>query len=719
MTCRVLVFLFLWAGVVIAQASDSGWSLPTPPAGTAKRALIPYPVEVDWQHADREVAGVAVAFGAGIPERARDWLGTAVERVVTEFGLTKADVTGETGFVVRFAAGRVEGAHLEREAYALEFDHDGVVIVASHFRGWFNGVQTLRQLIYQSDGRWMVAGCAVRDWPAFGIRGVMLDVGRNYLSPGFIKRQVDRLAGYKINTLHLHLTEDAAWRLEIKKYPQLTAAEFHWKTRQPGRYYTQEEMRELIAYCARRGVTVIPEIDMPGHSEAFKRAMGFDMQSEAGVAVLREVIDEVASLFPSRYLHLGSDEVRIRMKEFMPRMVAHARRRGKDVVVWDPGHLPDRQVVKMHWGDHTGQKVDPSMRHIDTTGFYMDWIDAQSGVYQYFFQQPCDVRESNRSALGAITCVWTDGALSGEDRLLIQYPFYPCMLTFAERLWRGAAEERADLFAKLPQPGSAAHAAFAEFEGRLTAHRDLYFQEVPFAYVKQSHIPWKLIGPFDHRGRNDTSFEPERVIKESYQQGGRTLRWEDEPAWGSAIHLRHFYSVFNLHRKQANPDYWPATMSHRVGDAGGTCYALSYIFSPEPQQVGVMFGIGGMWGHSGGYRSARAPRQGEWDFSGGDLWINDERIAPPRWSFESLPWGGWGKGRIEEAPLTEEGYFFRPPVQVALKQGWNKVLVRVPFGWWQGDDGQRKWFFNCVPVRWDGIHYREVDGLRYAVEPQA
>jgi len=129
-----------------------------------------------------------------------------------------------------------------------------------------------------------------------------------------------------------------------------------------------------------------------------------------------------------------------------------------------------------------------------------------------------------------------------------------------------------------------------------------------------------------------------------------------------------------------------------------------------------LFGIGGMWGHSGGYRTARAPEQGQWDYSGGDLWLNDKRVEPPHWPFESLPWTGWGKGRIE-TPLTEEGYFYRPPVKVELKKGWNKVLIRLPFGTWKGDNGQRKWFFNCVPVTWDGTHYREVDGLEYSVTP--
>ena len=92
---------------------------------------------------------------------------------------------------------------------------------------------------------------------------------------------------------------------------------------------------------------------------------------------------------------------------------------------------------------------------------------------------------------------------------------------------------------------------------------------------------------------------------------------------------------------------------------------------------------------------------------------------PSQVAFKSLPWTGWGKGRIEEAPLTWEGYFFRPPVKIKLRKGLNRVLIRSVFGHWKGDDGQRSWFFCCIPVLWDGIHYREVPGLEYDPRPDA
>lgn len=696
-------------------AAAQSWTLATPDASNSKAALIPFPVDVSWLSNDVTINSVRLNISEDFSNKQRAAFKKQITTLLKGAGMHGKASNSQQHYTITLVKGAVAGAHIPEEAYELTTHAEGVTLTANTSHGIFNGLQTFRQLLSNKGSHLTVAGCEIRDWPAFRTRGVMLDVGRNYMSPQFIKDQIDKLSRYKINVLHFHCTEDPAWRLQIKKHPKLTQAKYHWKTRQPGKHYTHEEIKDLVAFCAARHIEVIPEIDMPGHSEAFRHAMGVDMQTKEGIAILKDVIDEVVELFPSNKIHIGSDEVRISMKEFMPTMVEYVRTKGKEVIVWSPGLLPDNKVIKMHWGDHTGHQVDKSIRHISTIGFYMDWIDSQSGVYQYFFQQPCDAPQGNDKAMGAITCVWTDGALSGEDRVLKQYPFYPCMVTFAERIWRGANESRPEFFAKLPQPKTAAYVAFSEFENRLAVHRDLYFKGLPFTYVKQAHIPWRLIGPFDHKGKNDTSFGPEEIIQDSYKDGDKTLTWEDKSAWGGAIHLRHTYSVFDLHQKRANPDYWPATMNHKVGKSGGTCYALTYIHSSSDQDTHLMFGIGGMWGHSGGYRVANAPDQGQWDSSGGDIWLNDKRVNPPKWPFKSLPWTGWGKGRIEEAPLTEEGYFFRPPVKVSLNKGWNKVLIRVPFGWWNGDRGQRKWFFNCIPVQWDGTHYREHLGLQFKV----
>lgn len=603
-----------------------------------------------------------------------------------------------------------------KEGYFLTVRKQGVEITAGEFAGFFNGLQTLRQLIQKDRIGYKLPYCQIEDTPAFPVRGIMLDVGRNYLSIPFIKTVMRNLSHYKINVLHFHMTEDPGWRIEIKKYPQLTDASSFWPTRQPGKFYTQREIKSLCDFCDSLNIRVIPEIDMPGHSAAFRKAIGEDMQTPEGMVVLKEALDEIIPLFKDSLFHIGSDEVHFKMKEFMPEMIRYVRSKGKQIVVWYPGYSPDNRAVRTCWGEfEAGHFLDKSAPYIDCNGLYMDWMDSQGGVLQTFFQQPCEVSQATDKALGGEMCVWTDGAIGSDERILLQYPFYPTMLTFSERIWRGSNEKRYDLMMKLPMKGTNAWKAFDEFEDRLIYHRDVFFKSIPFAYVKQSDIKWRLIGPFDHQGVNDTSFEPEKVIKKEYTDQGRILTWNDTIAYGGMIQIRPFFAMFNMHNQQYQLNRWPTVMSPSVGKGDGTCYALTHIKSSKDQEVYLMFGLNGMWGHSGGYRSARAPEQGSWDFSGGDLWLNGKRVPPPHWPFESLPWTGWGKGRIE-VPLTEEGYFYRPPIKIRLHKGINQLLIRTVFGHWKGDKGQRKWQFCCIPVLWDGCHYTEVKGLEY-VDP--
>lgn len=170
---------------------------------------------------------------------------------------------------------------------------------------------------------------------------------------------------------------------------------------------------------------------------------------------------------------MGSDEAHISMKDFIPRMAEHIRGKGKEVVVWSPGGPHDKDSVLMCWGENeAGARMDKNMKRIDSNGFYIDWADSQSGVYQVFFQQPCEVPQGDDKALGAIMPVWCDRNLSSERRVLEQYPFYPCALTFAERVWRGSATKRRDYMAQLPPRGTDGWKEFREFEQRLAFHRD-------------------------------------------------------------------------------------------------------------------------------------------------------------------------------------------------------------------------------------------------------
>lgn len=703
--CCLLAYPFL-----VARQRD--WSLPTPEADLPV-ALIPYPKEIVRLKGDLAFSSLRIDELSMASLRDK-------ERIVAEFGDVRrfwqmdAGSRGKQPLVTFRQINSPLSSAESKEGYTLIVSEKGVEISAGEFSGFFNALQTVRQLIRKDNKKYSMPYCRIKDAPAFPVRGLMLDVGRNYMSVPFLKSVVRRLSHYKINVLHLHLSDDPGWRVEVNKYPELTVETSFWPTRQPGKFYTQEDIKSICDFCDSLNIRVIPEIDMPGHSATFRKAIGKDMQTPEGMQVLKEALDEIIPLFKDSLFHIGSDEVHFKMKEFMPEMIRYVRSKGKQVVVWYPGYAPDSSAVRMCWGEYeAGYSLDKSAPYIDCNGFYMDWMDSQGGVLQTFFQYPCEVPQAGGKALGSEMCVWTDGAISSDERILLQYPFYPTMLTFSERIWRGSREKRRDLVANLPAKGTKAWEAFNEFEDRLIYHRDRYFKSIPFAYVKQSEMKWRLIGPFNHHGINDTSFEPEKVIKEKYIVRKDTLTWNDTVAYGGEIQIRTLYAMFNMHRNQYRLDFLPTVMSSSVGKKDGTCYALTRIKSPKNQEVYLMFGLNGMWGHSGGYRSARAPEHGSWDFSGGDVWLNGIRVLPPsRWPFESLPWTGWGKGRIE-VPLTEEGYFFRPPVKIKLRKGVNEILVRTVFGHWKGDNGQRKWQFCCMPVLWDGCHYTEVKGLEY------
>lgn len=703
--CCLLAYPFL-----VARQRD--WSLPTPEADLPV-ALIPYPKEIVRLKGDLAFSSLRIDELSMASLRDK-------ERIVAEFGDVRrfwqmdAGSRGKQPLVTFRQINSPLSSAESKEGYTLIVSEKGVEISAGEFSGFFNALQTVRQLIRKDNKKYSMPYCRIKDAPAFPVRGLMLDVGRNYMSVPFLKSVVRRLSHYKINVLHLHLSDDPGWRVEVNKYPELTVETSFWPTRQPGKFYTQEDIKSICDFCDSLNIRVIPEIDMPGHSAAFRKTIGKDMQTPEGMQVLKEALDEIIPLFKDSLFHIGSDEVHFKMKEFMPEMIRYVRSKGKQVVVWYPGYAPDSNAVRMCWGEYeAGYSLDKSAPYIDCNGFYMDWMDSQGGVLQTFFQYPCEVPQAGGKALGSEMCVWTDGAISSDERILLQYPFYPTMLTFSERIWRGSREKRRDLVANLPAKGTKAWEAFNEFEDRLIYHRDRYFKSIPFAYVKQSEMKWRLIGPFNHHGINDTSFEPEKVIKGKYIVRKDTLTWNDTVAYGGEIQIRTLYAMFNMHRNQYRLDFLPTVMSSSVGKKDGTCYALTRIKSPKNQEVYLMFGLNGMWGHSGGYRSARAPEHGSWDFSGGDVWLNGIRVLPPsRWPFESLPWTGWGKGRIE-VPLTEEGYFFRPPVKIKLRKGVNEILVRTVFGHWKGDNGQRKWQFCCMPVLWDGCHYTEVKGLEY------
>ncbi|MCF6357537.1 MAG: beta-N-acetylhexosaminidase, partial [Draconibacterium sp.] len=228
---------------------------------------------------------------------------------------------------------------LADEAYTLKVTPETVNIVASTNRGLFYGMQTLLQLLpaeiesptLVSEINWNIPAVTIEDEPRFKWRGMMLDVCRHFYPVDFVKKQIDVLAMYKINKLHIHLTDDQGWRIEIKKYPKLTeiGSKRIDEGKEHGGFYTQEDIKEIVAYAAERYIDVIPEIELPGHALAALTAYPeyscsggpFKVRNVWGVEAdiycagkeetfefIENIIDEVVTLFPSEYFHIGGDE---------------------------------------------------------------------------------------------------------------------------------------------------------------------------------------------------------------------------------------------------------------------------------------------------------------------------------------------------------------------------------------------------------------------------
>lgn len=337
--------------------------------------------------------------------------------------------TDPAGFTPRVRSGRnaqgdirfVTDTTLSAEAYVLEIDADGMELRAADRRGFFYALQTLRQLLPAAvegttpmpGASWRVPALRIEDSPRFAYRGLMLDAARYFIPKEEVLRVIECMAQLKLNKLHLHLTDDNGWRLEIRRYPRLTQIGA-WRVDRPGKlfperrnplpgeptpvggFYTQDDIREIVAFAGEREIEVIPEIDVPAHSNAalaaypryacpvVDRYIGvlpglggrnadiiFCAGNDKTYKFLENILDEVIDLFPSRYIHLGGDEARkthwetcplcqerIRQEGlasaeelqgyFMRRLSDYVRSKGREVIGWDEltnSRLPEDAVI--------------------------------------------------------------------------------------------------------------------------------------------------------------------------------------------------------------------------------------------------------------------------------------------------------------------------------------------------------------------------------------
>ena len=312
------------------------------------------------------------------------------------------------------------------EGYRIEATADKVAITAGRGAGLFYGLQTVIQLL---DAEGTIPTGTITDEPEFAYRGLMLDVSRHFFGKEFVKKQIDAIAHFKMNRLHLHLTDAAGWRIEIKKYPRLTEfaawrSKALWKDwwfgdrlyaeegspEAHGGYYTQDDIRELVKYAADRYVTIIPEIEMPAHSEEvltaypelscthepYKQA-DFCVGNEKVYEFLENVLTEVIELFPSEYIHIGGDEAgkaswpscplcQKRMKEeglsdvnelqsyLIERIEKFLNSKGRQIIGWDEilegGLAPNATVMSWRGTEGGLAAVNSGHKAVMTPGGY-------------------------------------------------------------------------------------------------------------------------------------------------------------------------------------------------------------------------------------------------------------------------------------------------------------------------------------------------------------
>ncbi len=638
--------------------------------------LIPYPEKVRWKKNDVYIKSWTPAFFKDIPKN-----------IVDEFyelsDLHRLEIDPAANFSVQFEYNQ----SLEKEAYKLKIIDQQIHVTAATEAGFFYALQTLKQLIGESSGEQgnRVPVCTIEDRPAHAVRGFMIDVGRNFQSISALKDLLDIMAAYKLNTFHWHLTDRPAWRIESKVYPQLTAAENHRPTRNPGMYYTYEQIRELIRYARKKQISVIPEIDMPGHSDSFTTAMGFKMESAEGMVALENILLEFFTEIPLEMapaIHIGSDEVHINNPDgFINRMVDIVEANGRKAIVWSPGLNAPESVVRQTWGGAFPAN-GANLMEIDSRKSYMNAGEPMSYIPTLFFR-PLG-KGSDNDILGGIVCLWPDVNLRHQGDALSQNPVYSGLLTYAWVCWMADVISAPDKYmVVLPETNTNAFEYFKAFEGYLLDHKERYFQNQPFLYQKQTDKFWSIAGPLDGE-------EGEKLLNLEEGELNQYLKEKQiDPklATGNTLVLK---------QRWLKDGYFPEAK------AGQIVYAYTNLYSDSEQEVATWINFETPLRANRVYSGI--PRNGSWDNCGGKIWINGEELQGPEWGnpgWTSSKQSGWGTPAEQEIPWAdEELYWLRKPVTVKLKQGWNHIVVKIPYA----TDFQN-WMFTFVPLDMTGLRF--------------
>lgn len=417
-------------------------------------------------------------------------LSTSLKQAIS-LELTSAERRHGKGIFLKWAA-----LPAEKEAYFLEFNSERAQITAASKAGMMRGIQTLRQLFkpefspLDTEKAFEVPALRIKDAPHFAHRGLLLDVCRHFFSVETIKKQIDLLALYRMNVLHLHLTEDQAWRMEMKSFPKLHEVGA-WRREADGSvyggFYTQAQLREIVAYAAERHVEVIPEIELPGHAQAALAAypqfscLGADADisvandwgvfkeiycagNDSTFLFLEAILREVMAIFPSYYIHIGGDEApkfrwehckkcqkRIKQEKladehelqsyFIRRIEGFLNQNGRALIGWDEileGGLSPTATVQSWRGMEGGLaavKAGNKAIMSPTSHCYLDYglqqIDLQK-VYAFDPIPPGLKAEEQKSILGGEGNMWTEHV---PNEKVLDQMIHPRIQALAEVLW--------------------------------------------------------------------------------------------------------------------------------------------------------------------------------------------------------------------------------------------------------------------------------------------
>ena len=486
----------------VALFMSALWAKAQMPRPDARLNLLPLPEQISKGEGTlRLMQGTPVEMKTG--RRHRIGLLPEIREVFPESGVVRKGRKECAGCTLRFTQDAGAAADFGEEGYSIDVAQRGIAVSAATEKGLFYALQTLRQL-RNADGSFPF--CRIKDAPKYTWRGLMLDVSRHFRDVDFLKRQVDAMAQYKLNHLHLHLTDKAGWRIQIKSRPKLT----EWGAWRPqpvftdwskagclyskagsdtayGGYYTRQEMKDFVAYAARKNVTVVPEIEMPGHSGEVTTAYpelscsgrpytdeDFCPGNPATYAFIEQVLKDVAAIFPSEYLHVGGDEAgkqawgtcarcqatmnREGLKTvdelqsfFMNRVARIVHRLGRKMIGWDEimagGDLPQSTAVMVWHGlDCAEQALQKGYNVVLSPGkwCYLDAVQdaphtqpAGFGGYRslehvYSFCPDSLLGSGAGHVLGVQGNLWTEQIPTAEHA---EYMLYPRILALAETGW--------------------------------------------------------------------------------------------------------------------------------------------------------------------------------------------------------------------------------------------------------------------------------------------